>query len=417
MSQENNKSPSIANALKIDIPLWEFVTMMATLLALNALAIDTMLPALAEIGRFYEVANANDQQLVIFAYILGFGIPQLFFGPISDRYGRKGLLQISLIGYSVTAFMCMTANSFEMLLGIRFLQGVFSAGARVIAGAVIRDVTSGRVMAKVMSLVLTVFMIVPILAPGIGTIVMQFAHWKWTFGVLGIAGFMTFFWTLLRLPKTLPLEKRRSLDFKSITSAYWTVMTTRVTVGYMAASGIIFGALFAFIGASEQIFDVAFGRGEKFWLWFGIIALMLAIANFVNSRIVERIGMRRISHGVMLAFIVLSIVNLIAMQVSGENFYVFLILFALTFACFGMMGANFAALALEPLGEISGTANAAYGFATSTVSSVIGLVVARQFDGTITPILSGFLALGIASLLVVLVTENGRLFELGKGKS
>ena len=407
----------MATSLKIDIPLWEFVAMMAMLLALNALAIDTMLPALAEIGQFYEVENANDQQLVIFAYILGFGIPQLFFGPISDRFGRKGLLQISLIGYSVTAFMCMAANSFEMLLGIRFLQGVFSAGARVIAGAVIRDVTSGRVMAKVMSLVLTVFMIVPILAPGLGTIVMHFTHWKWTFGVLGVAGFMTFFWTLLRLPKTLPADKRRSLDLKSITSAYWTVMTTRVTVGYMAASGIIFGALFAFIGASEQIFDVAFGKGEKFWLWFAIIALMLAIANFVNSRIVERIGMRRISHGVMLAFIVLSITNLMAMQVTGENFYVFLILFSLTFACFGMMGANFASLALEPLGEMSGTANAAYGFATSTVSSLIGLIVARQFDGTITPILSGFLALGIASLLVVLLTEKGKLFELGKGKS
>ena len=391
--------------------------MMATLLALNALAIDTMLPALAEIGKFYQVENPNDQQLVIFSYILGFGIPQLFFGPISDRFGRKGLLQFSLIGYSITAFWCMAANSFEMLLAIRFLQGVFSAGARVIAGAVIRDVTSGRVMAKVMSLVLTVFMIVPILAPGVGTIIMKFAHWKWTFGILGFAGMATFVWTFLRLPKTLPVEKRRPLDPKSILSAYWTVMTTRVTLGYMAASGIIFGALFAFIGASEQIFADAFGKGDKFWLWFGIIAVMLAIANFMNSKIVERVGMRRISHAVMLAFIGFSILNLIAMPLTGENFYVFLFIFALTFACFGMMGANFAALALEPLGEMSGTANAAYGFATSTVSSLIGLAVARQFDGTIMPILGGFLVLGVASLFVVLLTEKGKLFELGEGKS
>ncbi len=391
--------------------------MMAMLLALNALAIDTMLPALAQIGDFYQVANANDQQLVIFAYILGFGIPQLFFGPISDRYGRKGLLQISLVGYSLTAFMCMLVSNFEALLAVRFLQGVFSAGARVIAGAVIRDVTSGRVMAKVMSLVLTVFMIVPILAPGIGTLIMQFAHWKWTFGVLGVAGMATFCWTLIRLPKTLPAEMRRPLDVKSITTAYWKVMTTRVTIGYMAASGIIFGALFAFIGASEQIFDDAFGRGDKFWLWFGVIAIMLAIANFVNSRIVERVGMRRISHAIMLAFIALSLLNLVAMQISGENFYVFLFIFGLTFACFGMMGANFASLALEPLGEIAGTANAAYGFATSTVSSLIGLFVARQFDGTIMPILFGFLGLGIASFIVVFLTEKGRLFEVGAGKN
>jgi len=390
---------------------------MATLLALNALAIDTMLPALSKIGTHYAVQNPNDQQLVIFVYLLGFGVPQLFFGPITDRFGRKGLLQISLIGYVVTAFWCMVSNSFETLLAARFIQGVFSAGARVIAGAVIRDLTSGRMMARIMSLVLTVFMIIPIIAPGIGTLVMQFAHWSWTFGILGVAGIVVLIWTTLRLPDTLPVEKRQSLNPKSIGKAYASVITTRVTIGYMAASGIIFGALFAFIGASEQIFDAVFGRGDKFWLWFAIIAGFLAVANYYNSRIVERVGMRRISHGVMLLFIVLSIANLIAMHLTNGNFWLFLPLFGLTFACFGMMGANFASLALEPLGEIAGTANAAYGFATSSVSSLVGLMVARQFDGSITPILVGFLALGITSLLIVLLTERGRLFELGAGKS
>lgn len=405
------------NALKIDVPVWEFVAMMAMLLALNALAIDTMLPALPEIGDFYNIANPNDQQLVVFVYILGFGIPQLFFGPLSDRFGRKGLLQVSLAGYVVTAFLCMAANSFEALLGLRFLQGVFSAGARVIAGAVIRDVTSGRMMAKIMSLVLTIFMIVPIIAPGIGTLIMTFAHWQWTFGVLGIGGIIALIWTSLRLPKTHPKENRRPLHLKSIGDAYWKVLSTRETVGYMAASGIVFGALFTFIGASEQIFDVAFGRGDKFWLWFAIIASMLAIANFTNSKIVERIGMRRISHGVMIAFITLSALNLMALYLTSGNFYVFLILFSMTFACFGMMGANFAALALEPLGAISGTANAAYGFATSTISSLIGLMIARQFNGTVAPILIGFIILGIASLLIILWTERGKLFELGAGKT
>lgn len=387
--------------------------MMASLIALNAFAIDSMLPALGDIGRHFSVPNENDQQLVVFAYILGFGLPQLVFGPLSDRYGRKGLLQFSLVGFTVMSFACMFAPSFKALLIIRFAQGVFAAGARVIAGAIVRDLMAGRAMAKVMSLIMTVFMIVPILAPAAGTFIMYIADWNWTFGVLGLVGGLTFIWTQFRLPNTLPKENRRPLNFNSVFQAYKAVMTTRVTCGYMLGSGVIFGALFAFIGASEQVFDQVFGVGENFWIWFAIIAGGLGVATFYNARIVERIGMRKISHTMLLLFVAFSVLNLSVMQIFGPVFWAFLPLFTLTFACFGMIGANFSALALEPLGHISGTANAAYGFATSTVSSLIGLTVARQFDGTVIPILIGFVVLGTTSLIVILIAERGRLFEVG----
>jgi len=404
-------TPSGKADIKLSIPLWEFVAMMASFLALNALAIDTMLPALEQVGDFYKIQDANDQQLIIFSFILGFGFPQLIFGPLSDRFGRKGLLQLCLVGYAVTGILCMFAATFTLLLWLRFMQGVFAAGVRVIASAIIRDVTSGRVMARIMSLVFTVFMIVPIIAPAIGTLVMNVLDWKWTFGILGVSGGIMLIWSQFRLPATLPPEKRQPLNIRHIVNSYMTVLRHRVSFGYMLASGFVFGALFAFIGASEQVMDEVYHQGDKFWIWFAIIASGIGVASLTNARIVERVGMRRISHSVMLLFILFSFLNLATQYIFGPVFWMFLPLFTLTFACFGMMGANFSSLALEPLGEIAGTAAAAYGFATSALSAFIGLMIARQFDGSVLPILMGFLGLGIAALIVVLWTERGMLFE------
>jgi len=394
----------------LPMPIWEFVPMIASLIALNALAIDIMLPALNEISGHYSLQEANDQQWVIFAYIFGFGIPQLFFGPISDRYGRKGLLQLCILGYILAGLFCMMTSAFSVLLAMRFLQGVFAAGVRVIAAAIVRDLMAGRAMARVMSLVMTVFMAVPIFAPTIGTAILLVAPWQWTFGVLCVGGLMLLVWVQIRLPETQPEEARQPLSVRQTSLAYRQVLTTRETLGYMSASGVIFGSLFAFIAASEQIFRGVFDKGDSFALWFAGIAASLAVANFINARIVERFGMRRISHIVLIGFTLLALTNSLAMQMSGEQLMLFYPLFCLTFACFGMMGSNFSAIALEPLGRIAGTASAAYGFATSTVSSLFGYLVASRFDGSVIPVLNGFVVLGAISLTLVLITERGRLF-------
>jgi len=269
-----NQNPNINTIAKADLPLplWEFVSLIAALIALNALAIDIMLPGLGQIGEYYALTEPNDQQLIIFSYVIGFGVPQLFFGPLSDRFGRKGLLKLSLIGYIFAAIACAIATNFTLLLLVRFIQGVFAAGIRVIAVSIVRDVTAGRAMARIMSLVMTVFMIVPIIAPAIGSAIMSVASWKWTFGVLAISSGLVLIWAQLRLPETLGTEDRHELSVKRTFNNYGIVLSNRVTFGYMTASGIIFGSLFAFIGASEQIFSDVFGRGEQFALWFAIIA-------------------------------------------------------------------------------------------------------------------------------------------------
>lgn len=391
--------------------------MMAAIFGLQAMGIDVMLPALEIIGDHYAIKEDNDQQLVIFAFILGFGFPQLVFGPISDRFGRKILLQLSLVGYFITAFACMVAPSFGSLLAFRLLQGICCAGTRVSAGAIIRDLTKGRAMASILSLVYTVFMIVPILAPAIGTAVMAIADWRWVFGILGVFSAIIFVWTQFRLPMTLAESDRRPFSFDQIFGAFKMVASHRVTAGYMIASGIIFGCLFAFIAASEQVFDEVFGRGEKFYLYFAGIAGMLAVMNYFNSRAVGKFGMRRISHAVVLVFIALSLANFLYMQFVGQSFWVFYCLFTLTFGCFGMIGANFSSLALEQMGKVAGTATAVYGFVTITISSGLGFVVARSFDGTVRPLLIAYVLLGVSSLVIILITERGKLFEVGEGKS
>ncbi|MEM6558055.1 MAG: multidrug effflux MFS transporter, partial [Pseudomonadota bacterium] len=353
MSGPETAADSEAPAKALPMPQWELVIMVAALMSLNALAIDIMLPALSNISDFYSLTRDNDQQLVIFAYIAGFGAPQLVFGPISDRYGRKGLLRICLIGYAIAGIACIMTSSFTTLLLARFIQGIFASGVRVIAVSIVRDLLAGRAMARIMSLVMTVFMVVPILAPTIGAGVMLIAPWQWTFALLSIAAIVNLIWIQVRLPETLTDEDRQPLNPEQSLKAYWQVVTTRVTFGYMCASGVIFGALFAFVAASEQIFTDVFGKHETFALWFAGVAAALAISNFLNSRIVERFGMRRISHSVLILFIALALTNVITLYTVGEKLWLFYPLFCLTFGCFGMLGANFTAMAMEPQGKIA----------------------------------------------------------------
>ncbi|MEO9968258.1 MAG: multidrug effflux MFS transporter [Hyphomonadaceae bacterium] len=389
----------------------EFIVLIASIMALNALAIDIMVPALNEIGAAFDLANANDQQLVVFAYVLGFGTPQLIWGPVSDRYGRRGLLLLSLTGYSVCGLACVFANSFYGLLGARFAMGFFSSAGRVVAVSVVRDVYAGRGMAQIMSLIMMVFMIVPILGPAVGQLILGIGPWPWIFYVVVTYATLVAIWSVFRLPETLLPESRKPLSFSSAFGAYKTVLQTRVACGYVLASGVLFGGLFAFIFSIEQVMREVFGEDERLGLWFALASIGLAASSFANALLVKRVGMRRLSHIAVIVFTLFAVINLTAMSMIGPVFAVFMPLMVLTFSMVGMIGSNFNAIAMEPLGEIAGTASAALGFATTTLAGLLGYLISSQFNGTVLPLLGGFALLGAGCLVILFITERGQLFE------
>ncbi|GGD07065.1 multidrug effflux MFS transporter [Pyruvatibacter mobilis] len=401
-------SPSPA----LSMPRWELVGMVAALMALNALAIDVFIPALTEIGEALAVEEANRRQFVISAYVMGFGAAQLFYGTISDRFGRRPVLMFGLAVYVAASALAAYAPNFESLLAIRFIQGVGTAATRVIAVSVVRDTFGGARMASVMSLVMMVFMAVPLIAPNVGQVIILFGNWQSVFWVTGILGAVMAVWSYLRLPETLHPEYRLPLTFSRVSAAFRVVVTTRASFGYSLATALTFAVLFAFINQAEQLFTQTFGMGEMFTLAFSAIALFMALSSFMNSRLVERLGMRRLSHLALSLFLALIMTGLVLAFTLGDSFPVWLfgILMAMLFACFGFTGTNFNALAMDPLGHVAGTASSVLGFMQTFVGGVLGALIGYLYDGTVVPLFIGYLLLALGAVACVAVAEGGRLF-------
>ena len=395
---------------RLGIPRWEFIALVAALMALNALAIDIMLPGLQQIGASLGVENENHRQYVITAYILGFGAPQLLYGPISDRFGRRWPLLLGMVVYVAAAIAASFAPSFEMLLALRFLQGVGAAGTRVIAVSLVRDVFGGRAMAEVMSLVFMVFMIIPVIAPLLGQGVMLFSEWHMIFVLMaGIAAAATL-WSILRLPETLPEERRRPFSVAAVVDGFRIVLTNRVALCYTLASTLVFGGLFGFINSAQQIYVGIYGLGVWFPVLFAAVAGMMAVSSFANARLVGRFGMRRLSHGALLGFLAVNVVTFSLALAGPMPLPVFATLFTIAMLQFGWIGSNFNAIAMEPLGHVAGTASAVQGFIQTLGGGLIGAAIGQAFDGTVVPFTAGFCLLALGGLVLVLVGEKGRLF-------
>lgn len=395
-------------------PRWEFVTLLASFMAINAAAIDIFIPAMQEIGRSLNVEDPNARQLIITSYLMGFGIAQLFFGPLADAFGRRVILIVGLTIFLVATIASAFALDYGILLACRFVQGVGGAATRVIAFSVVRDSYSGRQMASTMSLVMMVFMAMPIVAPNIGQLFMIFGSWRaiiWgtaTFGIVIMA------WSMARLPETLRPEDRRPLTIRQMLDAVRIVVTTRISLTYTIASSLMFGVLMGYINQAEQIFTERFALGATFTLWFAATAILMAGVAFVNSRLVQRLGMRRLSHGALLAFIGLTSLHFVVALAVGEAqpFWLFYVLVVPMFCCFGFINTNFNALAMEPLGHVAGTASSIIGFCQTMLGGLCGGILGYFYDGSLVPLLAGFLILGSLALGLVLYGERGRLFHV-----
>lgn len=400
-----------ADSAVLPIARVEFIALVAALMAMNSLAIDIMIPGLQQIGAALGVADENERQLVITAYLMGFGLSQLLFGPLSDHFGRRKPLIAGMSIYVVCAIGAAFAPDFGWLLGLRFIQGVGAASTRVVAQSAVRDTFGGRRMAEVMSLVMMVFMILPVVAPATGQVLMLLGDWRMIFVFMAGLGTVFALWALLRLPETLAEPNRRPLTFSAVGEGFRMVVSNRTALCYTLAAAAMFGSMFGFINSAQQVFVEIYGIGELFPLLFAVVAGSIAAASYLNSRLVGRFGMRRLSHMALLIFIAASLLWL-GLSFAGKiPLIVFITIFAVALFQFGSIGANFNALAMEPLGNVAGTAAAVLGAVQTVGGGIIGALIGQAYDGTVTPLGAGYAILGVVALVMVLFAEKGRLFQ------
>jgi DHA1 family bicyclomycin/chloramphenicol resistance-like MFS transporter len=378
----------------------EFVALMAALMAGNALAVDAMLPALPQMSESLGLGHDNQRQLVITCYLIGFGAAQIVMGPLSDRFGRRPVLLISLVFYAGFTLLAGLAASFTLMLTARVLQGIAAAAARVLVISIVRDRYEGASMAKVMSFTTIVFMLVPVLAPAFGQAVLLVSGWRTIFFAIALYSVAVMIWAALRLPETLPSEYRRPLSLAKVSEAMAITLNNRLSIGNTLALTLLLGALFAFINSIQQIIFDVFDSPNLLAALFAMIGVTMAISSYVNSRIVEAFGPIRLMTVGLIAFVGIAAINLAISAFIGEYLIVFSVLLALCVATFGFVSANLGSIAMQPLGHVAGTASSVQGLITTLGGALIGLLIGQLFDGSTIPLLAGFLICGIGALII-----------------
>jgi DHA1 family bicyclomycin/chloramphenicol resistance-like MFS transporter len=388
----------------------ELTVIMSSLMALNALAIDAMLPAFPAMVRGLGLSEPNHIQYIISIFLAGTGIGALIYGPLSDRYGRKPILLIAVMGSAIASLACSFAPDFEIMMIMRFVHGLLAAAMGVLVISVIRDQFEGDAMARRMSTIFLIFMIVPIIAPTIGQLVLFFAGWRVIFDLMACMAVAAAIWVYLRLPETLAPENVIPIQPKALAKAWKVVVLNRNAAGYMIGAGITQGALFGYLNSSQQMFDKVFNAADFFTIGFAIIAIGIAMSNFTNSRIVERFGARRVSQTALLTFIALGALQLLAARFAPTSLPIFLILLTGNVAMIGFIGSNFSSIAMSPFGHVAGAASSFQTFVRTALAASLGAIIGQQFDGTVYPVAFGFLCCGLVALSLVLWCEKGKLF-------
>ena len=388
----------------------EFVALLAFMISILALSIDAMLPALGEIGKELQLEDPNRAQLVITAMFLGFAVGQIVAGPISDCIGRKPVIYAGYIIFIIGCLMSMVTSSFELMLLGRVLQGLGAAAPRIVGVALVRDGYEGRAMARIMSIVMAIFILVPAVGPALGQGVMLIAPWRAIFGMLLAVAVVAFIWFAIRQPETLKAENRRSFSFRQIWLGVVEAFGYRALTGYTIASGIVFGAFLGYLNSAQQVFQEAYATGHWFSIWFGFAALAIGAASVLNSRLVMRLGMRYLTWRALIALSLLSsfFLGIVLVNNGLPPFSLFMIWIMVSFFCTGILFGNFNAMAMEPVGHMAGLGAAITGSVSTFVALPLGWAIGAWFDGTLVPIVGGFALFGFLSVFVMWWTERGR---------
>ena len=388
----------------------EMTIMLAALMALNSLAIDAMIPALPQIGQSLRVPHENQRQLVVIAYFVGFASTQLIWGPLADRFGRKPIMATGVVLYGLFALLCGVAQTFALLIAGRVLMGASAAASRVLVVAMVRDLFEAEAMARVMSLVFMTFMLVPVLAPNIGQLILLFAPWRAIFLVLALYAVAMVVWPSIRLPETLHSEFRRPLKWHAMGGAILEAILDRQSRGYTLAVTVSFSGLVAYISSIQQIVSDAFHDGRYIGLVFASIAAPMALASWLNSRVVGRFGLRRVGHSASLAMGLITAVHALCALSGFETLPLFIVFQGLTMASFAFTSSNLGTLAMQNMAPIAGTASSVQGMVGTIGAAVIGFIIGQQFDGTPLPFIIGTAACSTGGFLLIVLTEPKLLF-------
>jgi DHA1 family bicyclomycin/chloramphenicol resistance-like MFS transporter len=388
-------------ALKI-----EFVAIMALLMSLVALSIDGILPALAVIGNDLGVASTKDHQLLITMIFLGLGFGQLIFGPLSDSFGRKPIIYVGFLVFAVASIICVNTNSYEVLITGRILQGVGLASPRTLSIAMIRDSYEGDYMAKVMSFIVMIFILIPIIAPTLGQFLMLTYNWQAIFNVQLGLGILVIFWFWKRQPETLVVSNRIPFRSATLKSGFIEFFKQQQAVAFTLISGFITGSFMVYLSTSQYIFEVQYGLGEDFPLIFASLAVGVGFATYLNGVFVVRVGMKRIALVSLISY-TLSALIYVLMFFNKENppLWILLIFFSIQFTSVGFLFGNLRALAMQPIGHIAGVGAAINGFVSTVMGVIIASVIGSYISTTVWPLFLGFTVCGFASMVIFLLNK------------
>jgi DHA1 family bicyclomycin/chloramphenicol resistance-like MFS transporter len=378
-------------------------------MALTALGVDVMLPAFAAIREGFGLApDATEVARVVTAYFLGIAVGQVFYGPIADYFGRKRTLLIAGTLYGVGAVASALSPSLAILLGARFLWGLGAAGGRVIVGAIVRDVYSGDRMARAMSLVFSIFILVPVFAPALGALILTVTTWQWVFGFCAVYAVGVLLWSR-RLPETLAPENRLAdLTFARLKVAARFVVSNRITAGHTMALAVLFGAFTSYLASAEIMFSEVFGVVDAFPIYFGALAAVMGLTMYLNGRVVERIGMVRLTRWAMIVYIIVSGVFLALMLSQGGRppLWMFVTGMAAILATHSLLIPNVNSRALEPMGEVAGMAAAIVGTVSTLIGAILGALLDAQFDGTVRPFAIALFAAAVLATAILRWSEH-----------
>ncbi|MFN8528817.1 MAG: multidrug effflux MFS transporter [Anaerolineae bacterium] len=393
----------IATKTKSSSSVAEFIIIISMMMALTALSIDAMLPALPQIGNDLGIVNPNDRQLIISVIFLGQALGQLFFGPLSDKTGRRQAIFAGYALFIAGALLAALSTSFPIMLLGRIMQGIGVSAPRAVSTAMIRDLFEGRRMARIMSFAMAVFILIPMVAPSIGQGLMLIGGWRSIFGSFLLFALITVLWFGLRIPETLPLERRHPFSFQRISTSIVETLKIRAALGFTLTGGLVLGVFVGYLNSSQQIFQDQYGLGEQFPLFFAANALSMGLASFLNARFVMRYGMLKMVQWALAAIFGAALIFLApAILFAGTPpLWLLMVFFLVAFFCIGILFANVNSLAMEPLGHMAGLGAAVVGSISTLISMVLGIVIGGSYNGTILPLLLGMvLLMGLANGVV-----------------